>query len=93
MEQIPPLKKSSYNPAVKKAIYKYRSKNVEKYNEIQRNYYNEAKEDDEWKQKFNERCKINNKKYRDKKALENPPASVGRPRKPVAKLVIADMVI
>jgi hypothetical protein len=93
MEQIIPLKKSSYNPAVKKAIYKYRSKNVEKYNEIQRNYYNEAKEDDEWKQKFNERCKINNKKYRDKKALENPPAKVGRPRKPVAKIVIADMVI
>lgn len=76
-------KKSTYTPAVKRAIDKYRSKNVEKYNELQRQYYNEAKEDEEWKQKFNERCKENNRKYRERKRLENPPKPKGRPRKPM----------
>jgi membrane-bound lytic murein transglycosylase len=78
-------KKSTYTPSVKKAIDKYRSKNVEKYNEIQRNYYNEAKEDEEWKKKFNERCKINNQKYREKKreiaVLNGSLKPRGRPRK------------
>ena len=78
-----PIKKSTYTPAVKKAIDKYRSKNVAKYNELQRQYYNEAKEDEEWRQKFNERCKVNNQKYREKKRLANPPKPKGRPRKSV----------
>jgi type I site-specific restriction-modification system R (restriction) subunit len=76
-------KKSSYTPAVKKAIDKYRSKNVDRYNELQRQYYETNKEDEEWKQKFNERCKENNKKYRERKRLENPPKPKGRPRKPM----------
>ena len=76
-------KKTSYTPAVKKAIDKYRSKNVERYNELQRQYYESNKEDEEWKQKFNERCKENNKKYRERKRLENPPKPKGRPRKPI----------
>jgi hypothetical protein len=76
-------KKITYTPAVKKAIDKYRSKNVERYNELQRQYYETNKEDDEWKQKFNERCKENNKKYRERKRLENPPKPKGRPRKPM----------
>ena len=69
-------KKTSYTPAVKKAIDKYRSKNIDRYNEAN-------KEDEEWKQKFNERCKENNKKYRERKRLENPPKPKGRPRKPI----------
>lgn len=81
-------KKSTYTPAVKKAIDKYRSKNPEKYNELQRQYYNEAKTDEEWKQKFNERCKENNRKYREKKRLANPPAKRGRPRNPLPKICI-----
>jgi hypothetical protein len=86
-----PTKKSTYTPAVKKAIDKYRSKNVAKYNELQRNYYNEAKEDEEWRQKFNERCKENNRKYRERKRLANPPKPKGRPRKPIPKVIIADI--
>ena len=81
-------KKSTYTPAVKKAIDKYRSKNVEKYNELQRQYYNDAKEDEEWKQKFNERCRENNRKYREKKRLANPPKTRGRPRNPPPKICI-----
>ena len=84
-------KKTTYTPAVKKAIYKYRSKNVAKYNELQRKYYNEQKEDDEWKQKFNERCKENNKKYRERKKLANPPNPRGRPRKPIPKVIIPNL--
>jgi hypothetical protein len=83
--------KKTYTPAVKKAIDKYRSKNIEKYNELQRQYYNEAKEDDEWRQKFNERCKHNNQKYREKKRLENPPKSRGRPRKLLPKVNITSI--
>ena len=79
---------SSYTPAVKKAIYNYRSKNVAKYNELQRKYYNEAKTNEVWKEKFNERCKENNRKYREKKRLENPPKPKGRPRKPIPNVYI-----
>lgn len=88
-----PIKKSTYTPAVKKAIDKYRSKNVEKYNEIQRQYYKEAKEDEEWRKKFNERCKINNQKYREKKRLANPPKPKGRPRKATPQVIITDIQI
>jgi len=86
-------KKKTYTPAVKNAIYKYRSKNVEKYNEIQRNYYDGAKKDEEWKKKFNERCKINNQRYREKKKLllgDNAKPR-GRPRKDI-KIVINDLL-
>ena len=84
MEEVIIEKKStSYTPAVKKAIDKYRSKNIDRYNELQRQYYEANKEDEEWKQKFNERCKENNKKYRERKRLENPPKPKGRPRKPI----------
>jgi len=86
-------KKSTYTPAVKRAIDKYRSKNSEKYNELQRNYYNEAKEDEEWKKKFNERCKINNQKYREKKRLEKPPNPKGRPRKPIPNISINSIAL
>lgn len=89
----PIIKKVYYTPSAKKAIDKYRSKNIDKYNEIQRNYYNEAKEDEEWKTKFNERCKINNNKYRAKKRLENPPKSIGRPRKPIPVIKIASILL
>ena len=87
MEEI---KKSTYTPAVKKAIDKYRQKNAAKYNELQREYYNEAKQDDEWRKKFNERCKVNNQKYRQKKkeTLGDNVKPRGRPRKVVPPLSI-----
>ena len=70
-----------YGEASKKAIYKHREKNREGYNERQRKYYTEKSLDEEWKQKFNDRCKEANRKYREKKALEHPPQPRGRPRK------------
>jgi len=73
--------KSYYRPSVKKAIMNYRAKNIVKYNEFQRQYYHIKKEDEEWKEKFNERCKEANRKYREKKRLESPPLPRGRPRK------------
>jgi hypothetical protein len=85
-------KKKTYTPAVRNAIYRYRSKNVDKYNESQRNYYDKAKTDEEWKKKFNERCKINNDKYREKKKqlLGENVRPRGRPRK-VTKPAINDL--
>ena len=74
---------NTYTPAAKKAIDKYRICNVDKYNELQRKYYNVAKQNDEWRIKFNERCKENNKKYREKKRALNPPKPLGRPRKQI----------
>jgi hypothetical protein len=98
MEQTPvPLgtedKKKSYTEAAKNAIYKYRSKNPEKYNEKQREYSDEAKEDEEWRKKFNERCKLNNQKYREKKKqlLGENAKPRGRPRKDI-KIVINDLL-
>lgn len=82
--------KSTYNPTIKKAIDKYRNKNVAKYNQLQRTYYNEAKTDEEWKQKFNERCKLNNKTYRLKlkETLGENIKPRGRPRKVIPPLII-----
>ena len=73
--------KTYYRPSVKKAIMNYRAKNINKYNEFQRQYYHTKKGDEEWKEKFNERCKEANRKYREKKRLESPPLPRGRPRK------------
>jgi hypothetical protein len=82
-EQMAVFNKSTYTEAAKNAIYKYRSKNIEKYNEKQREYYEKSKQDEEWKQHFNERCRIANKKYREKKReiLGENKKSRGRPRK------------
>jgi hypothetical protein len=79
--------KTYYRPSVKKAIMIYRAKNIDKYNEFQRQYYHTKKGDDEWKGKFNDRCKEANRKYREKKRLENPPLPRGRPRKTLVVLV------
>jgi hypothetical protein len=78
-------KKKTYTEAAKNAIYKYRSKNPEKYNEKQREYYDDAKTDEEWRKKFNERCKVNNQKYREKKKelLGDQLKPRGRPRKQI----------
>lgn len=86
-------KKTTYTPSVKKAIDKYRQKNPEKFNEKQREYYNEAKQDEEWRKNFNERCKINNQKYRQKKkeSLGDNVKPRGRPRKVAPKVVIGQI--
>ena len=61
------MDKKTYTPAQKKAIMTYREKNKEAYNEYATDYYQKKKMDEEWKEKFNERCKIANKKMREKK--------------------------
>jgi hypothetical protein len=82
------IKKTTYTENVKKAIYKYREKNIEQYNSFQRMYYENKKNDTEWKKQFNERCRLNNAKYREKRRQDNPPKPKGRPRKPIPNIVI-----
>lgn len=83
-------KRTYYTPAVKLAIDKYRKNNMEKYNELQRRYYNQAKTDEEWKKQFNDRCRINNQRYRENKKKTNPPKPRGRPKKPVPVVIFSD---
>lgn len=74
----------TYTPAVKKAIMKYRNKHQQEYNEFQRLYYHKLKENTDWKDQFNARCRENNKRYREKKRLEIGEENIkprGRPRK------------
>lgn len=85
IEETKPVNKK-YTPANLLAQQKYRQKYPEKYCEQQRKLYNRLKDDDEWKHKFNERCRINNKIYRDKKKAEILGLGIevkkrGRPRK------------
>jgi hypothetical protein len=73
----------------KRATEKYRLNNLDKFNENYRKYYDKKKEDPEWKLKFNERCKENNKRYREKMKLIHPPKkAIGRPRKAVPIIII-----
>jgi hypothetical protein len=82
MEQpIEPQTKTYYTPAVKKAILAYRGRHTDKYNEFQRNYYHTKKQDEEWNERFKERCREANRRYREKKRENSPPAKIGRPRK------------
>lgn len=85
VEETKPISKK-YSQANLIAQQKYRHKYPEKYCEQQRKLYDRLKDDEEWKHKFNERCKINNKIYRDKKKAEMLGAGItqkkrGRPRK------------
>jgi hypothetical protein len=80
-------KKVKYTPAHLKAQNKYREKNREKYNEAQRQLYEKKIKEEEWKQHYLERSRVNNKKYRDKKKEEMIESGEyvekkrGRPRK------------
>ena len=78
-----PAAKSSYTPALKKAIMKHRLKNKENYNTFHRAYYQKHKEDAEWYLKFCNRCKEANQRYRLKKKLAEggPVKPRGRPRR------------
>ena len=61
--QVIKVKQPTYNEAVKRAIYKYREKNVDSNKINSMKSYNKKKDDPEWRLKYNERCKINNAKY------------------------------
>lgn len=87
------IKKNTYTPACRKAQQKYREKFPEKYCALQRKLYQDKKSDDEWKKKFNERSKVNNAKYRDKKMKEFLEAGgevkpKGRPKKIIKDVVV-----
>ena len=80
------VKKTTYTEAKREAQRRYRQKYPERYCDIQNKLYHTKKQDEEWKKKFNERSKINNKKYREKKKEELKllgiePKKRGRPRK------------
>lgn len=64
---LPLVKHTTYTESIKNAIYKHRANNLDAYNERQRDYYNKSKQDEEWYEKFKERCRKNNKAYRDRK--------------------------
>lgn len=92
IEPIIVCKKTTYTQAHRKAQQKYREKFPEKYNEAQRKLYDDKKKDDEWKKRFNERSKINNKKYREKKNKEillngGEIKPKGRPRKVIQEVI------
>ena len=87
-------KKVKYTPAHLKAQNKYREKNREKYNEAQRQLYEKKIKEEEWKQHYLERSRVNNKKYRDKKKEEMIESGEyvekkrGRPRKVTEDVVL-----
>ncbi len=58
----------------------WRLNNIERYNEYQRNNYKKKMENEEERKKFNERCRINSQRLRDKKA-NGVKKTRGRPRK------------
>ena len=76
-------KQSTYTEAVKRAILKHSASHIPEYNEFSRAYYHKKKEDAEWKEQFNAKCREANKKYRDKKRVElgEGVRPKGRPRK------------
>jgi len=89
------LNKKTYTQAHRKAQQRYREKYPDKYCETQRKLYDEKKKDEEWKKKFNERARLNNEKYRNKKKEEMLAQGIeikkrGRPRKQKNEDLIAN---
>lgn len=76
-----------YTPAQKKAIDKYREKHRDVYNEQMRGIYNRKREDEEWLKQRNEKAKVSNKKYREKK-LSAIPAEERKPRGRPKKVIV-----
>ena len=56
-----------YNPTVREAIYRYRSKNREGYNQKCKDYYHKKMEDPEARRFHNARCREYNRKARERK--------------------------
>jgi len=91
-ERIIIVKKSKYTDAHRRAQAKYREKFPEKYHAIQHKVYEKKKDDPEWKAKWNEICKKNNKQYRDRKKAEQlalgvEPPKRGRPKKVIVQTI------
>jgi hypothetical protein len=84
MEEVKP---KYYDEKVKERIMRYRSKNIEKYNEFSRNYYHTKKQNEEWLNNWREKCREANKKYREKKKEGKEPKKRGRPRKDLGEIL------
>jgi len=91
-------KKKTYTEAHRRAQQKYREKFPEKYCELQRKLYDDKKNDPEWRMRYNERNRKNNKAYRERKKLKlesegiiKPPTKRGRPAK--QKTIVEEKVI
>jgi hypothetical protein len=54
----------------KEIVLKSRKKHIEKYNATCLAYYNKKKTDEEWRLRRNEKCKINMRRYNEKKKLK-----------------------
>ena len=61
---------TSYTPAMKKAIYKYREKNKKVYNDYTRNYIAERMKDPEFARRKKEATARSNEKVRQKRIAE-----------------------
>jgi hypothetical protein len=61
---------TSYTPAVKKAIYKYREKNKKVYNDYTRNYIAERMKDPEFARRKKEATAKSNEKVRQRRIAE-----------------------
>ncbi len=59
-----------YNEKIKKSIYNHRDANRARYNEIARDSYRKRMKDPQARAHWNETCRINSKKWREKKRLE-----------------------
>ena len=72
-----------YDEKHKLAIYKHRASNKETYNANQLQYYHKHKSNEQWLKNHNEKCRLANQRYREKKYAERvtPAKPRGRPRK------------
>ena len=77
--------------ASKESINEYRNKSSERYNEIARQNYAKRMEDPAARAHWNETCRVNSKKWREKKkkekqeAKKNPPKQEGKTNEKIEK--------
>jgi hypothetical protein len=63
------IRDCTYTESVKRAIIKYREKNPNSNKLNAKSYYDKHKENEEWRAKYNEKCRQANKRYYEKKKL------------------------
>lgn len=76
----------------REAVYKWRKTPAgqDKYNEYQMKLYRELSQNDEWRKKYNERAKEANRRYREKKAIEEGRADKKKQREEARQARIAN---
>ena len=61
---------STYTPAMKECIKKYRNKNKEKINEKNKEYYHKKMENPEYKKKMREQARLRYQKRKNNQKLD-----------------------